>query len=59
MSLTQRKSEPPSPTNQSWKDIERGLGYPADRHWSKSALSEYDHKSSSAQAVLSDAAEGD
>ena len=39
--------------------MERGLAYPAGRHWSKAALSEYDHKSCSEQAVLPDAAEGD
>ena len=59
MSLTQRKSEPPSPANESWEGMERGLTYPAGRHWSKAALSEYNHKSCSEQAVLPDAADGD
>ena len=58
MSLTQRKSEPPSPANEPWKDMERALAYPVGRHWSKAALSEYDHKSCSGQAVLPDAGEG-
>jgi len=29
MSLTQRKSEPPSPANEYWKDVEQGLACPA------------------------------
>ena len=41
------------------ENIERGLAYPAGRHWSKAALSECDQKSSSEQAVLPDAAERD
>ena len=59
MSLTQRKSEPPSPANESWENMERGLPYPASLHWSKAALSKYEHKSCIKQAILPDAAEGD
>ena len=59
MSLTQRKSEQPSPANESLEDIERDLVNPDGRHWSKAALSEYYHKSCSEQAALPDATRGD
>ena len=59
MSITQLKSEPPSPANKSWEGLKRGLAYPAGDHWSKAALFEYDHKSCNEQTDLPDAAEGD
>ena len=59
MSITQRKSEPPSPVNESWEDLEQGLAYPAGHHWSKAALFGYGHKSWNEQTDLPDAAKGD
>jgi hypothetical protein len=59
MSLSQRESEPPTPANESREGMEQGLVYPSGRHWSKAALSKYNHKSCNEQAVRSDAAEGD
>ena len=48
-----------SPANESWEDLERGLAYLVGHHWSKAELFEYDHKTCSEQAVLTDAAECD